>query len=251
MTRACPPCSRPVKDGYLCHVCTAHLADTIRAVPLWADQLGFVLARLTRYSEPVGSRGETPVFFNPAATEPARRLDAAVRAAAIAIGVPADVRHARLGVVAAWLAAHVNDLRAYPDAPMHEEHISKAVERAMAVCDRPPEHWYAGACPDCGKDLYPSIAEKVVTCPCGRTWTVEEKRAELLARVRDVVAPGPVIARALSAIGDRPLSEDLLRKWRHKGKLTVRHMSVRPATNWYRVGDVLDLMTNEGKRSRR
>jgi hypothetical protein len=66
----------------------------------------------------------------------------------------------------------------------------------------------------------------------------------LLAQARDVVAPGPVIARGLSVIGDRPLNEDTLRKWRHRGLLQVQRMTREPqATNWYRVGDVLDLMT--------
>jgi hypothetical protein len=244
-SRVCPPCERPVNDGYLCHACCKTLKATIEQTPVWADQLALVLARLTRYADPVGSRGaEKPLPYNPAATDPARRLDAALRAAALATGAPKDVARARLGVVAAWLSQHVDDLRKHPDAPMHEAKISKAVEAATKVCDRPPEEWYAGACPDCQHELYAPVTEPTVSCPCGRTWSVEERRAELLAQARDVVAPGPVIARGLSVIGDRPLNEDTLRKWRHRGLLQVQRMTREPqATNWYRVGDVLDLMT--------
>lgn len=253
MSRVCAPCKRPVKDGYLCHACTRTLAETIEHAPMWADQLGLVLARLTRYTDPSGGRGaDKPLPFNPAATEPARRLDAALRATAVTMGAHKEVTHARLGVVAAWLVHHVDDIRTYPDAGEIEARITRAVERAMEVCDRPPEQWYAGTCPDCARELYPSITESVVVCVCGRTWTVAERRTELLARVRDVVAPGPVIARALSVIGDRPITPERLRKWRHTGVLEVKHMTRTPAaTNWYRVGDVLDLMARDGRRRKK
>lgn len=253
MSRVCEPCKRPVADGYLCHTCTKHLAATISNAPMWADQLGLVLARLTRYTDPSGRRNAVATLpFNPAATEPARRLDAVLRATAKALGAVPEVKQARLGVVAAWLVHNLDSLRRHPDAALWEGMISRAVERAMAVCDRPPEQWYAGTCPDCSRDLYPSVDEKSVVCPCGRAWTVEGKRAELLARVRDVVAPGPDIARALSVIGDRPLTPERLRKWRHQGDLVVRRMTKNPAaTNWYRVGDVLDLMAREGRRRKR
>lgn len=116
----------------------------------------------------------------------------------------------------------------------------------MAVCDRPPEQWYAGACTECGRDMYPSVSDPAVVCLCGHTWSVAARRAELLHEVRDVVAPGPAIARALSTLGTKPVNADLLRKWRHRGKLEVRRMTTNPATNWYRVGDVLDLLAREG-----
>lgn len=250
VSRVCGPCKRPVADGYLCHTCTAHLADTLRSAPMWADQLGLVLARLTRYTDPSGRRNAVATLpFNPAATEPARVLDGALRATAHALGAPPEVAQARLGVVTAWLVHHIDALRRHPEACVWERLISHAVERAGHVCDRPPEQWYAGACPDCGRDLYPSTAERAVTCPCGRVWSVEARRAELLSRVRDVVAPGPVIARALSTLGDRPVTPDRLRKWRHRGLLEVRDMTRTPAaTNWYRVGDVLDLLAREGRR---
>lgn len=249
MSRACG-CGKPVGDGYLCHACTRRLVRTIRSVPMWADQLGLVLARLTRYTDPSGRRNAAATLpFNPAATEPARKLDGALRSVARTLGAPPEVTKARLGVVAAWLNHHVDALRAHPDACVWERTITHAVERAGTVCDRPPEQWYAGPCPDCARDLYPSVEERAVTCPCGRAWSVEGKRAELLARVRDVVAPGPVIARALSTLGDRPITPERLRKWRHHGLLEVRDMTRSPAaTNWYRVGDVLDLLAREGHR---
>lgn len=249
MTPTCSPCDRPVNDGYLCHACTDTLRGTLRSAPAWADQLGLVLARLTRYTDPSGRRGGTsPLPFNPAATEPARRLDGVLRATASAMGAPADVRVARLGTVAAWLAANVEVLRTLPAAGDWEAAISHAVERAMTVCDRPPEQWYAGACSECGRDLYPSVEDQAVVCECGHTWSVAARRAELLHEVRNVVAPGPAIARALSTLGTKPVDSDLLRKWRHRGKLKVQRMTTHPATNWYRVGDVIDLLAREGKR---
>lgn len=248
MTATCV-CARPVNDGYLCHTCSDTLRDTLRQAPAWADQLGLVLARLTRYADPSGRRNAAvPLPFNPAATEPARRLDGVLRATAAAIGAPPEVRAARLGLVAAWLAANVDHLRTLPAACEWEEAISHAVERAMTVCDRPPEQWYAGACSECGRDLYPSVEDQVVVCKCGHTWSVAARRAELLYEVRDVVAPSTAIVRALSTLGTRPITHDLLRKWRHRGLLQVRRLTKNPATNWYRVGDVLDLLAREGTR---
>lgn len=249
MTVTCPPCDRPVSDGYLCRSCTNTLRETLRLAPAWADQLGLVLARLTRYTDPSGRRNAVaPLPFNPAATEPARRLDGVLRATAAACSAPPEVRVARLGLVAAWLAANVDALRLLPAAGDWEAAITHAVSRAMTVCDRPPEQWYAGACSECGRDLYPSVEDTAVVCACGHTWSVAARRAELLHAVRDVVAPGPAIARALTTIGTKPLTPDRLRKWRHKGRLEVRRMTTNPATNWYRVGDVLDLLAREGTR---
>lgn len=248
MTATCV-CSRPVNDGYLCHPCSDTLRETLRVAPQWADQLGVVLARLTKYGEPSGRRSASaPLPFNPAATEPARRLDGVLRATAAAMGAPKDVRVARLGYVSAWLAGNVDNLRTLPAACEWEEAISHAVERAMTVCDRPPDQWYAGTCDECGRDLYPSVEAQVVECKCGHTWSVAARRAELLYKVRDAVAPSTAIVRALSTLGTRPVTADLLRKWRHRGLLEVRRLTKNPATNWYRVGDVLDLLAREGTR---
>lgn len=242
----CPPCGRPVKDGYLCHPCTDTLAETIRRAPMWADQLFFVTARLTRYADPVGRGGSAPLPINPAGSDAARSLDGVLRATVAAMHGPAEVRTARLGVVASWLASHVEDLRTFPTVGHYEAAISRAVERATAICDRPPDQWYAGKCPACDRDLYPSIEAVMVECPCGQaSFRAEDRRAELLRRVSDVVAPGPDIARALSTMSAKPVTQDRLRQWRHRGKLKVRKMTTHPATNWYRVGDVLDLLTKE------
>ncbi len=253
MTITCPaPCGRPVHDGYLCHRCTATLAETIRSAPGWADQLLYVLARLTRYSDPQGHRtGPAPLPYNPAATAPAHALDAALRAAARACGAPPEVQYARLGVVSAWLTHHMDVFRGMVTAPAHDAAITRAIETAMVVADRPPEHWYAGSCPGCGKDLYPLVTDEIVKCECGRAWGVEAKRTELLRKARAQVAPGPAIARALTTLGE-PVTTERLRKWRHRGLLQVRRMTKNPPTNWYRVGDVMDLVANEAaRRSRR
>lgn len=244
------PCGVPVPDGYLCHPCTGTLRETVRRAPLWADQLFFVTARLTRYAEPVGRRGASaPLPYNPAGSDTARVLDGVLRAAVAALAGcdgAAEVRTARLGVVASWLAAHVEDLRLLPSAAHHERVITHAVDRATIVSDRPPEQWYAGKCPACNRDLYPTVDAPVVECPCGAaSFRAEDRRAELLEKVRGVEAPGPDIARALSTFTTRPLTQDRLRQWRHRGKLTPTKMTTHPATNWYRVGDVLDLLARE------
>lgn len=244
-------CGRPVSDGYLCAACTRTLRDTIAASPLWADQLALVLARLVRYTDPAGRTGASaPLPYNPAASTPARTLDGVLRATSRRLGAPVAVRTGRLGLVAAWLVAHVDDIRKHPDAQAWDRLISHAVGTAVVVCDRPPEQWYAGAC-ECGEHLYPRVEETSVQCKCGKAWAVEARRQELLAAVRDAVVPGPVIAAGLSAFSEKPVSEATLRVWRHRGRLEVRHMSTNPATNWYRVGDVLDLLmsANRPKRS--
>lgn len=248
MTTTCV-CKRPVPDGYLCHPCSNTLRDTLRAAPLWADQLGIVLARLSRYTDPTNRRNAVATLpYNPAASDSARALDGVLRATAVAMRAPVEVREARLGFVAAWLAANIDTLRTFPAAVQWERTISHAVERAIVTCDRPPEQWYAGACDECGTDLYPSVEAPIVECRCGHTWSVAARRAELLHAVRDVVAPGPAIAKALSTIGSKPVTPERLRKWRHRGKLEVRRLTTSPATNWYRVGDVLDLLAREGSR---
>lgn len=249
-TQVCGTCARPVQDGYLCHTCLGTLRGVIRSVPEWADQLTIVLTRLTRYTDPSGRRNAAaPLPFNPAATEPARRVDKAIRDTAQAVGAPGAVRAARLGVVAWWLTGNMDALRARQDAAHWDSAITRAVARAAEVCDRPPEQWYAGRCEGCGRDLYPTTEDDPITCRCGATWRADERRAALLAKLRETEAPGPLIARALSALGPRPVTPERLRQWRHAGLLEVRRMTREPAaTNWYRVGDVLDLMGRDGRR---
>lgn len=253
MSNTCP-CNRPTgPDAYLCRHCTQQLRADIRHAPAWADDLKLVTARLVRYTDPNGGHhnGPAPLPFDPRAHAPAKALQAAIRALARLADAPSHVTDARLGIVCAWLLAEptpIARLRAHPDAPNARNALVRALADAKATSDRPPEQWYAGKCPkpDCGRDLYARMGEPTVTCRCGTRWDVAARRTDLLAAVRNQLAPGPDIARALTTMGN-PVTPDRLRKWKHRGRLTVRQTTGgpgtgKPQTHWFRVGDVLDLL---------
>lgn len=244
-------CGVPVTNGYLCTHCLTRFRNLVRDIPEWADQLEVVRLRLTRFTP--GNEGrrnrETALPYNPAYEQPAQQLDTLIRSIAATMNIPTHLATHRLVIVAAWISVHMHYVNVNPESQTWLTKLQDAISQIETIVDRPPETWYAGKCP-CGKDLYPTTTASIVSCPeCAHTWSVAHRRNELLRQAKDVIAPGPDIARALTGLGST-VTPEKLRKWRHAGKLKVREFDPGPPpTNKYRVGDVIDLLTIEQRKT--
>lgn len=185
------------------------------------------------------------------------RLRAATRAAA----PPADT----VPSIAVWLLQRLPDLRRAPDAAETLDAVARAVARLRRTVDNAPDQLYAGPCTnalvpvqvdgvvtirECGTwstterrvtatDLYAPLEASAVTCRvCGMEYDVESRRSWMLTAARDHLAPAPLIAQALTAMG-REVTPRRISRWVERGLLLARGRdgSGRPL---YRVGEVED-----------
>lgn len=269
MTAQCG-CGAPTGDGTtLCRACTTRLAADLDQVTWLERELTTVLARQAVYGDRAGRRPSTdhPLPYDPRASEAAWVLRDTLTNVARAIApeptperpqtaadgpspsdwtdsLGADLSAAR---IARSLSERIDTIRRHPEAYLLADEVHAAVTQARRVIDRPPAKWYAGRCP-CETDLYARPGAASVRCTgCGTTYDVAARRAELLATVEDRLATATEIARALTALAT-PITPAAIRGYAHRGRLTPRGTTVdgRPL---YRVGDVIDLITERKART--
>lgn len=193
--------------------------------------------------------------------------------------MPADT----LAAMAVWLRPRVGWLRHHKAGADAVDEITDAVEKVRRAVDRPPELWYAGPCGaavDSGRDcscschiggayrsacdveggcehvvgtceneLYAHVGAYNVICrECGASYDVAERRQWLLKAAEDVLATGPMIARALTRMGDE-LKEDRIRQWASRGHI-VSHGRDQQGKPLYRIGDVIERLMDPKERKR-
>lgn len=126
-------------------------------------------------------------------------------------------------------------------------------------------HWYAGICAArtgdpsnptvddwCPQDLFVHPGQSYIRCrSCGHSWSVAERRAQILEQARETLLPVAVIARAAVSLLDGEPSvqrlEARLRKMVERGQLEIIDVQVfdgRPR-RVYQLGEVIDRLTRE------
>lgn len=122
-------------------------------------------------------------------------------------------------------------------------------------------HWYAGICaartgPEvddwCPQDLFVHPGQTYVRCKgCGHSWSVAQRRTQILEQARGTLLPVAVIARAAVSLLDGEPSvqrlEARLRKMVERGQLEIIDVQVfdgRPR-RVYQLGEVIDRLTRE------
>lgn len=157
--------------------------------------------------------------------------------------------HDTLASMSHWLLARVDGMSTMlwaDDALI----IVKIVEQCEGVIDRPVERSYAGPCDTCGHDIFVEHGQPTIECAaCGRVYDLQTRRDWLLHVVADRLATAPEIARALSSLS-MPITHDLIRQWRHRGRLQPRAKD-RRGVPLYRVGDVIDLLADRAREQHR
>ncbi len=108
----------------------------------------------------------------------------------------------------------------------------------------------------CGEPLYAATGDRWVRClACNSTWDAPARRRQLVLSAQDELAPVAVLAHMAAAfIGEESVGklEARIRQWVQRSKLEGRGTKVyegRPR-KVYRMGDVLDLLTDTPGSSR-
>lgn len=249
-------CGRPVEDAWVCSTCAGDLEADLAELPALSNDLDLVLARLTAYGDrmmggPGANRKIIP--FDARASDVKNAMHAILVSWTRLCfeerpGINADWPADEIGHLAVFVLAQVEWLRHHEAGHEAVDEIRGAVERVRLVVDRPPDRWYAGACDQCGVDLYVRVGTFAAVCRCGSTYDVPTRRSWLLDKAEDVLCNATDMSRALSNL-DQPVTADRIWKWRERGQL-LEHARDRRGRPLYRVGDIRDLLARAARRAR-
>lgn len=242
----CPSCHRPVADNALCTTCTATLVTDLSQVSWLVRELETLAAKLDQIGDRGGRRGaEIPLGFRPMAAEVGDvlrgTLAAWARHVAGEAGVPLVPAEdpARL---AAWLYGWREAIRHLPAAGQLVDEIGYAVRTTRRAIDRPADRVYAGPCDECEADLYAGRTSDTVKChDCGALYPVAERRAWLLAGVREHLATAGEIAAGIGELYGEPINRKRINQWHTRGLLSDHGRTRREGAPLFRIGDVLEL----------
>ena len=267
-THVCPRCERPVQDtAVLCPVC----GDDVRRLLIGIQ--GFVMllpAKMARFGTNFSTSGysprlaETPLPFDQRASVLSRRVVALSRELGEAIGAKDSA------LAQASTPQGLARLRRHESALDLAHAIERLHDDLTRYLDPPPRKRYLGPCdmgpnPTCEADIYVEEGEPGrplsdhVVCPaCLRSITVNERRAELIAKAMDHIGTVAEILRLLKVYGaDRNISGDVIRGLVRHGRLVPVGRVVSPSpqgmrrVNAYRVGDVLKALAQTRRTPRK
>lgn len=249
-TSALCTCGRPTgDDAFICSACADDYAKALGLVPGLAHELIVTMSKQQRFGDSalIAYRANG-LPYDVGAADSLHRLRAEL-VALVRLCLDDKVRSSdyrqrepedTLRSMSRWLQWRVDGLAAMRWAPEALTLIA-IVEQAEAIIDRPLDRTYAGPCDDCSRDLYVEHGQMTVICDhCGATYDLKARRTWLLHVVDDRLATAGEIARALSSL-DMPITHDLIRQWRHRGRLTPRSHD-KHGVPTYRVGDVIALL---------
>lgn len=163
-----------------------------------------------------------------------------------------------------YLTRHLNRITSAPYADEILDELTNLEHRLQRIIDRPADRWYAGICSapasgaTCTAELYARTDRGAIKCPtCGTAHDIAARRAFLLNEAEHMLVTASEAARAVVVWSDYARGENRLVKrigaWRDRNRITVRgHISEfgvdRPL---YRLGDVLDLLSEDATRDTR
>lgn len=186
-----------------------------------------------------------------------------------------DVRAQTRARLAGWCLVVIDDLDLHPsldgqDAAgmcrfldTHADHLGRH-EAARDVVDELadsaractriayPAHTepqYVGPCQGCGFDLYRRYGASQVTCSnCGQHEEADDLSARLLEQLKDRLMTPMEMARAVPGLLQVPINPTTLAQWKARGRL-VAHGKDSRGRDLFRVGDVLDLVNQQARRT--
>lgn len=241
MKRACPVCERPVTDAVLCQYCTTTVHEALQQMPMLLVELEVTATRQARTAAPSsgGRSAETPLPYGARASDAIRQITGTLITWATTLRVGSWTAP----TAAAYLCAHIDQLRQHPMAEKAYEHITKAKAHALEVIDREPELVPAGQCGAeladgdvCGEILYGDPDRASVRCRCGAEWDMDQTWMIESARNQEWTAAE--IGRVVPGV-----TGSMVRDYARRGLVqAVGERVAGPVRVWptYRVGDVLD-----------
>jgi hypothetical protein len=254
MTALCT-CGKPCPEAsFVCGSCSDAYAAALGDVPGIAHELIITLSKQQRFVETASIAHRSNGFpYDIAASDALHALRSEL-VGLVRLCDEEKVRSSKrdeypadsIGSMCVWLLHRVDGVCSKQWAP-DALGLVKIVEHCTDVIDRPIERMYAGPCDECGHDLYVEPGLLTVVCDaCSRGYDFKARRTWLLHVVDDRLATAPEVARALSGF-DMPISAELIRQWRHRGRLSTRGRD-RLGVPLYRIGDVIGLMHDRAAR---
>lgn len=244
-----PDCRLPARSGLMCGACEAELSRALRSVPALVGDLDVTLSRQTSRMGRGGHGAAVPLAYDARASEAGYVLRSAlvgwVRQLQEAKPEPwpADTAQAMAG----WLSARLTRLVRHPAAQEAHGEITDAVRAAQRVTDRPAVREFAGRCPGCGEALYAKPGASRVQCrECDADAVdVGAQLDQMRDAIRDQLAH-PTGASALLARLEIKAPESTIRRWAEQRRLLAHGTDPR-GRSLYRIGDILDVITDMGR----
>lgn len=227
----------PAPNAYVCQHCMDGLHGHLHALPGLVAELNTELVRQSRKTQGRADN-DTPLAFNPAASEHLQRLREittwAVRVlhptapARLLLNLPAKIE---------VLTGLEPQIALHPDGPGIVTAVDGWQRRAISIIDTPPEKVYVGRC-DCGTDLYAPRSVPAFPCPndeCDTTWDTDR-----LIEWRNQLAHDQLMSLTdIALLAGIPVG--ILKNWANRDRRLARKGQDRDGTNLYRYGDALSL----------
>jgi hypothetical protein len=268
----CDLCGRPLPDqGYVCSKCAEVVGvDLARIVDL-APEVETTVAKLARVGTQLGGGSkERPLPFDAQAADRAdalkNTLSTWARHVAESIGVQIPPKQpGELGaqLAARFLGERLNWIRHHQEAAECFGDLSRVARQLEAIVGRPPNLRYRGPCwADlgdvdevgdpllCQEILYIRPGAAVAKCrECGAEYDAADRREWLLKEARSTLAHAALIASSLTAL-DMAVAVGTIYSWANRGRI-VDHGTDQFGRPLYRVGDAIDLLTEQRQRAGR
>jgi hypothetical protein len=253
LSHPCPAehCDRPAPGTQtICGACESDLRRALADVP---DVLGDLDVTLSRQTSRMGhgGHGEPPLAFDERASEVGYVLRSALAGwvRQLQETEPEEWPDDTAQSMAEWLSARLQRLVRHPAAEEAHGEIVTAVRAAERVTDRPAERQFAGRCPACGEPLYAKPGASAVQCRAegceAKPVDVHHQLDQMRDRIRDQLAH-PTGASALLARLEIKAPESTIRRWAKDHRI-LAHGTDQRGRSLYRIGDILDVITDMGR----
>ena len=260
-TAECPVCGAPQAQGLLDDHCTTRLERDLGDVAAIVAELDITIskqAKIGNASGPGGlARERTPVNWG--AAQVADDLQNTLTTWARDVDSYTDAHLGRWAspsqAAAACLLNHIDAIRRHPAVNELVDEVTDAIQQARRVVDRPADRIYLGQCfvenPDedgeqvtCMAELYARPTAFEVQCRvCGTEHPVAERRAWLLKRAEDMLFTVQQAAQMVGEVGHIRVTEAAIRGYIHR-----KRIAYRPGGKLIRLGDLLEVVLDEGER---
>ncbi|WP_146070251.1 hypothetical protein [Arthrobacter sp. GMC3] len=163
-------------------------------------------------------------------------------------------------VVGPWQARQAKHIGGKAWAVGYLERLEEATAAAVKIVDLPAELIHIGACgslledPDgvpveCYQELFVTADANTARCECcGVYWDVARRRENAITSAWNVLAPAPVVVRALATQGVR-ITPKHLENWQRLGHVS-QQCDVETREAGYRVADVFRVAQRMTERRR-
>jgi len=285
----CQICALEVGDNaYVCQRCARGLARNLGDVASLAEEVETSHLRQSRMAKSAGvgivlhvAEEDRPLPYSDRAVLRRRELREVLSGHCAIVSEIRGVRAPRQDVasLSQFLLNHVEWLRHRENAADIQREIEYAIHGLRRAIDLPPERLFAGPCgavdfacqlehdheqdsaacvetpvpgsPPCTGSLFgrSSKATHVVCDTCGSRQEYADRRDWLLKAVEDQLDYAARLSQALSNLG-RPVNDATIRKWAERGRLVAHSVDER-GRPLYRVGDVMDLITEDARRAQK